>query len=71
MKILVVDDDPQILDALTVGLQLQWPECEVIAARDYLAALSQLERALGRPVPVTRRPIDEISQTTPNEAAPR
>ena len=34
MKILVVDDDPQILDALTVGLQLQWPECEVIAARD-------------------------------------
>ena len=44
---------------------------EVIAARDYLAALAQLERALGRPVPVTRRPIDEISQTTPNEAAPR
>src|SRR4051794_36103106 len=34
MKILVVDDDFQILDALTVGLQLQWPECEVIAARD-------------------------------------
>ncbi len=44
---------------------------EVIAARDYLAALAQLERALGRPVPLTRRPIDEISQTTPNEAAPR
>lgn len=44
---------------------------EVIAARDYLYALAQLERALGRPVPVTRRAVDEISLTTPNEAAPR
>jgi DNA-binding response OmpR family regulator len=34
MKILVVDDDPHILDALSVGLALQWPECEVLAARD-------------------------------------
>ena len=44
---------------------------EVIAARDYLAALAQLERALGRPVPVTRRPIDQISLMAPNELAPR
>ena len=34
MKILVVDDDAQILDALTVGLGLQWPECSVVGARD-------------------------------------
>ena len=34
MKVLVVDDDPHILDALTVGLELQWPDCEVIAGRD-------------------------------------
>jgi DNA-binding response OmpR family regulator len=34
MKILVVDDDPHILDALTVGLQLQWQDCTVVAARD-------------------------------------
>lgn len=34
MKILIVDDDPHILDALTVGLALQWPDCEVLAARD-------------------------------------
>lgn len=39
MKILVVDDDPQILDALTVGFQLQWPESEVIAAADGEAGL--------------------------------
>jgi two-component system KDP operon response regulator KdpE len=34
MKILVVDDDPQILDAVTVGIQLQWQDSTVLAARD-------------------------------------
>jgi DNA-binding response OmpR family regulator len=34
MKILVVDDDPQILDALTVGIQLQWQDSQVIPASD-------------------------------------
>ncbi len=39
MKILVVDDDPHILDALTVGFQLQWQDAEVIGARDGEAGL--------------------------------
>ena len=39
MKILVVDDDPQILDAVTVGLQLQWQDSTVIPARDGEAGL--------------------------------
>lgn len=34
MKILVVDDDPHILDALTVGFQLQWQDSTVISAHD-------------------------------------
>src|SRR5579883_2971143 len=34
MKILVVDDDQQILEALTVGFQLQWQEAMVIPASD-------------------------------------
>ena len=34
MKILVVDDDAQILDAVTVGLQLQWQDATVLAASD-------------------------------------
>jgi two-component system, OmpR family, KDP operon response regulator KdpE len=34
VKILVVDDDPQILDAVTVGLQLQWQDATVLAASD-------------------------------------
>ncbi len=34
MKVLLVDDDAQILDALTVGLQLQWQDAEVLAASD-------------------------------------
>ncbi len=39
MKILVADDDPQILDALMVGFQLQWQEATVIPAPDGDAAL--------------------------------
>jgi len=34
MKILLADDDPQTLDALTVGFQLQWPDATVITASD-------------------------------------
>lgn len=34
MKILVIDDDPHILDALTVGFQLQWQDSTVISACD-------------------------------------
>jgi outer membrane protein TolC len=40
---------------------------EVQAARDYLFALAQLERALGRPVPVESRPIDQIANATNKE----
>ncbi len=32
MKILVIDADPRARDALTVGLQLQWQDCEVLTA---------------------------------------
>ena len=39
MKILVVDDDPQILDAVTIGLQLQWRDSTVLAAADGEAGL--------------------------------
>lgn len=34
MKILVVDDDQHILDALAVGFQLQWQDATVIPATD-------------------------------------
>ena len=39
MKILVVDDDPQILNALTIGFRLQWPGRTVIPAGDGTAGL--------------------------------
>jgi two-component system KDP operon response regulator KdpE len=41
MKILVVDDDNSILDALAVGFQLQWQDAEVIAASDGEAGLER------------------------------
>ena len=34
MKLLVVDDDRNIVEAVTLGFQLQWQECEVITAFD-------------------------------------
>lgn len=39
MKILVVDDDARIRDALTVGLQLQWEDAKVLAADNGETAL--------------------------------
>ena len=39
MKILVVDDDPVIRDALTVGLQFRWQDAAVIGADDGEAGL--------------------------------
>jgi DNA-binding response OmpR family regulator len=34
MKILVVDDDPRLREALEVGLQLQWEDAQVISAAE-------------------------------------
>jgi DNA-binding response OmpR family regulator len=39
VKILVVDDDQPILDALTLGFQLQWQDATVLVARDGEAGL--------------------------------
>lgn len=39
MKILVVDDDPHLLDVVTIGFRLQWPDSDVLQARDGASAL--------------------------------
>ena len=39
MKILVVDDDQRIRDALEIGLQLQWQDAKVLTAADGEAGL--------------------------------
>ena len=41
MKILVVDDDEQILDAVSIGFQLQWQDSTVITATDGETGLRQ------------------------------
>jgi two-component system KDP operon response regulator KdpE len=41
MKILVIDDDPQILDALAVGVQLQWQDATILTAVDGEDGLKQ------------------------------
>ncbi|MEA2641878.1 MAG: hypothetical protein QOF51_3272 [Chloroflexota bacterium] len=41
MKILIVDDDQQLNDAVAAGFHLQWPDCTVIAATDGEVGLRQ------------------------------
>jgi outer membrane protein TolC len=45
-------------------LQLQTAEAnEVQALRDYLVAIAALERAVGHPLPVERRPLTDVTPT--------
>lgn len=40
MKILIVDDNPDLVQALKLGFKLQWPESQVVAAGDGERALA-------------------------------
>lgn len=44
MKILVVDDDPDVVEAITLSFGLQWPEANVVAARDGRTAVAVFQR---------------------------
>lgn len=44
MKILVIDDDPRLREALEVGLQLQWEDSQVFGASDGEAGLEAFFR---------------------------
>src|SRR5215212_9307002 len=44
MKILVVDDDPDVVEAITLSFNLQWPESVIIAALDGRTALQKFDR---------------------------
>lgn len=59
----------EISDARVAALQAEVNEVQ--ALRDYFVALAQLERALGRPVPVVQQPIEQVA-AAPNmkEAQP-
>lgn len=52
----------EVSDARVGALQAQVNEVQ--ATRDYYVALAQLERALGRPVPVVQRPIEQVAQAS-------
>lgn len=43
VKALVVDDDPDILDVVSVCLQLRWPDASVLQASNAVDALATLE----------------------------
>jgi DNA-binding response OmpR family regulator len=44
MKILVVDDDADVVEAITLSFALQWPEAHVVPAHNGSSALSTFER---------------------------
>lgn len=44
MRILVVDDEPDLIESVQLGLTLQWRDVEVLVARDGAAALDMVER---------------------------
>jgi two-component system KDP operon response regulator KdpE len=47
MKILIVDDDPDVVEAITLSFGLQWPDARIVDATDGRSALA----AVGREAP--------------------
>jgi two-component system, OmpR family, KDP operon response regulator KdpE len=44
MRILVVDDEPDVVESVRLGFMLQWREIDVVGAADGEAALDSIER---------------------------
>ncbi len=44
MKILIVDDNPDLLEALRLGFRLQWPGCQVVVADHGRRALEMFDK---------------------------
>ena len=44
MKILVVDDDPEVMESISLGLSLHWRDVEVLGAKDGEQALDIVEQ---------------------------
>jgi two-component system, OmpR family, KDP operon response regulator KdpE len=44
LKILIVDDDPDVVEAISLSFGLQWREAEIVAAGDGRSALGAVQR---------------------------
>jgi two-component system KDP operon response regulator KdpE len=44
MKILIVDDDPDVVEAITLSFGLQWPDARIVEAKDGRSALAAVSR---------------------------
>src|SRR5690242_5569972 len=44
MKIMIVDDDPDVVEAITLSFNIQWPESTLVAALDGRSALQKFDR---------------------------
>src|SRR3954464_5032157 len=46
MKILVVDDDPDVVEAITLSFGLQWPEATIVSAGDGRETIATFNREI-------------------------
>jgi two-component system KDP operon response regulator KdpE len=44
MRILIVDDDPDVVEAITLSFGLQWPDARIVGAKDGRSALAAVAR---------------------------
>src|SRR5438552_16600261 len=44
MNILVVDDDPDVIEAIALSFGLQWPDARIIQAKDGRSAIAAVSR---------------------------
>jgi len=49
MKILIVEDEPDVVEVIMVALTLQWADCQVLTAGDGETALELVERQSPHP----------------------
>lgn len=44
MKVVIIEDDPEIVEAVSLCFDLRWPDVEVLSANEGIVGLSQIEK---------------------------
>ena len=44
MKVVIIEDDPEIVEAVTLCFDLRWPDVEVVSANEGIAGLGSIEK---------------------------
>jgi len=44
MKVVIIEDDPDIVEAVSLCFDLRWPDVEVVSANEGIAGLDLIEK---------------------------